>query len=229
MTGRSLTILLFTAVLSVVTLAQESQEAKPDPSPTPSAPIRRRTFDQFDLKSGIGVSPRRTQSSSVYTNAPAVTEYVDEQTYGDILRLVDYSSAVEKEYLSGSSKSVDPSHYYAPDRVLYRKLAATFRMIEIHRIGLLENQPLKEDQNLALLKENQNVIRDMMGVLELMSSELSPDTGRLRALADRYLAASPTDSSPAGGVMEKQSLLRAMFARLNGNFANLKNQLVIAR
>lgn len=209
-----LSLITFCLCLPWLAVAQDAQ-----PKPTPV----RRALDQFDLSDGIRVSSPSPATPA--TALPTVMEALDENTYGVIIRMIDYANATEQEFRNGSSQKIDPNSYFAPEKVLERKLTATYRILDVHRYGLLGQEPLKNDKNLALLKDNQIAINDMMIVFAIMRSDTGPYQGKLKMLSDRYM----TRAADNAEAVEKQPLLYAMLAKMNTNFALLRQQLTIAK
>lgn len=209
-------VLTFLLVAVTGALGQETATSvQPEPSPTPKPAVKRRTFDQFDLSNGVG--SRLGSNSGSASSAATVTEYVDRQTYDGIVRMVEYAARMESEYRSTDGVAVDPSHYYAPYNTLSRKLPALFRISEIYNAGLLDQPALKNPANTALIIQSQEVIVEMMTITNSTEEQLARNQPKLLPIAERYSA--PTNP------VEKRPLLTAMFVRLNGNLARLKNQI----
>ena len=209
--------LLFSIVVILAANAElfpQTVPTAPSPEPSPAAKpvVKRRAFDQFDLSSGVFSGP----SSS---SALAVTEPVDRQTYDGIARMVKYASQIESEYRSTDGVVVDPSDHFEPYRVLSRKLPAIYRIVEMFRAGLLEQPALTHTSNVSLLEDNQRMIGEMQMIVNSSDAQLARNQTKLLQIAERYGA--PTDP------VEKRPLLNAMFARLNGNFSRLLNQVVV--
>lgn len=187
----------------------------PNTEPTPAPTVKRRTFDQFDLSNGIKIG----SSSAIST--PAVTELVDRETYAGIERMVKYASQIETEYRSSEGVLIDPSDHFEPYRVLSRKLPALYRIMEMFRAGILEQPVMTNPANLALLKQNQQVLVEMQVIVNSSDAQLARNQPKLLPIAERY--GSPTDP------VEKRPLLTAMFGRLNSNFSRLLNQVAVKR
>jgi hypothetical protein len=202
----------------------------PTPNPTPNPPNRRRAFDQFDVSGGVQISSPVAQAVSPERHSgPVVAEPLDEGTYNEIIQLIEYSSNIEQAYQATASQMIDPAYVYAPEKILQKKLVAVYRILELHRSGLLGQKPLSNVHNLEILKANQAIIEDMMTALSLMQADKASYAGKVGILSDRY-AVSPIDGVAAGEkLVEKRSLLMAMFSLLNKNFALLKDQIVLAK
>jgi hypothetical protein len=96
-------------ITSIGGIAQDAPTSHPEPSPTPNPPVKRRTFDQFDLSNGIRLgSPSNTGGPAL---TQAVTEPVDGHTYDGIARMVKYAAQIESEYRSTEGLTVEPSNH----------------------------------------------------------------------------------------------------------------------
>lgn len=207
-------ILLF----SFVTFGQETQRAKPEPSPAPKPPAQRRSLDQFDIVSGVSLpTPQPSTKSELETGEP-----IDQSICHGVIRLVSYSSSIEGQYKSTSAEGISTDHYFHPENVLYRKLESSLSIIAMYEQGTLGEQ-IMGAKNRALLKVNRGIVIDMLRLLEDMPyKDSAPYTGFVRTLAERY-AVTPKDWPGTNkNYVEKRLLLTQMFARLNGNFERLK-------
>ena len=209
----ALIITILTANVAAFTQAAPSPSSQSTPVPKPATV--RRTFDQFDLSSGILLGSSRTNG------VPVVSELVDRQTYDGIARMVKYASQIESEYRSSEGVAIDPKDHFEPYRVLSRKLPALYRIMEMFRAGLLEQPVLTNPANLALLDDDQRIIGEMQMIVNSTDEQLDRNQEKLLPIAERY-------GAPTNPVM-KRPLLNAMFVRLNGNFARLLNQVAIKK
>jgi len=205
-------------ITSATAVAQAERPSQANPAPTPAA--KRRTFDQFDLSSGVQVGP---SSSAVRNTAsvPAVIEPVNRNTYDGIVRMVDYAMQTESEFRSTDGMVIDASDYFEPYRVLSKKLPALFRITEIYRVGLLDEAALKNPVNLALLMQSQEMISEMIMIVNSSEAQLARNQAKLTPIAEKYGASS--------NLVEKRPLLTAMFRRLNAVLARVVSQTVVAK
>jgi hypothetical protein len=220
MKARLALIAAFVLVISSIAVAQTPQSESPEPSPTPKPPVKRRTFDQFDLSNGIGgglSSSNRVGPAST----PAVTELVDQGTYDGIAQMVKYAAQIESEYRSTDGVTIDRADYFEPYRVLSRKLPALYRIMEMFRAGLLEQPVLTNPANVALLNQNQQILAETQMIANSTDAQFARNQPKLLPIAERYGA--PTYP------VEKRPLLTAMFVRLNGNFSRLIGQVAVRK
>lgn len=190
------------------------QTASPDPTPTPKPVSKRRTFDQFDLSTGVGVGASNSNTNSNATSRSTVTEFVDRQTFDGIAKLVEYVAQMDSEYRSTEGQTFDPTDRFQPESVLNRKLNAAYRLTEMFSSGLLDQEPLKNQNNIALLADSQNIIIEALAVAAVRG-DWTNNQRKLAELADKYGA----------GSTEKRALLTAMVGRLNRNLTRLKSQI----
>jgi hypothetical protein len=214
---RSILVVFVGLIVATATFAQDS--SAPSPSPKPAA--KRRTFDQFDLSDGVRVGGRSISDSTL--SGPAVVETVDAQMYDGIKRMVEYASRIEQEYRD--SAGVDPSDFFAPDRVLERKLPALYRIAEMFRVGLLDQPTLKNPANTKLISDVQMTISEAMPVVGLAAEKFPDAEKNLAPFVERY----GVQLSYSGSVNEKRALLSAMIARINGDMSRLMNQVAVKK
>ncbi len=207
-------------VLSAALIAwgQDTSGGQPANGGTGRPTVKRRSFDQFDLPGGL-VLPKPVESPDRSADPLPAAEFVDQETYYGVLKMIEYAANVEKEYRATASIRHDPREYYSADNVLKRKSKALFNIIELYRTGLFGSH-LKSGQNRKLLEENQRIIGDIQAVYSLVAA----DKARLRVLAERYL---PTKAKATETELEQSAILGAMLARLNENFALLKAGVVL--
>ncbi|HVF30392.1 MAG TPA: hypothetical protein VNA22_05450 [Pyrinomonadaceae bacterium] len=81
-------LILLAMIMMMVTCSIAQDPASTAPVTTPKPPVKRRSFDQFDLSTGVGnrASPAR-----------AITEFVDQHTYDGIAEMVRYAARIESE------------------------------------------------------------------------------------------------------------------------------------
>ena len=204
-------------ITAVGAIAQDAPASQPEPSPAPQPPIKRRTFDQFDLSNGIKLGSPANTGGRVSTQT--LTEPVDERTYDGIARMVKYAAQIESEYRSTEGVTVDPSDHFEPYRVLSRKLPALYRIMEMFRAGLLEQPVLTNPANVALLNQNQKIVAEIQMISNSTEAQFARNQPKLMPIAETYGA--PTNP------VEKRPLLTAMFGRLNRNFSQLISQVAV--
>lgn len=192
------------------------------PTPTPSVKPKR-SFDQFDVRDGVRVSPspgERTSPSNdrftVYSTGRPEPEKVDPVTYASMMRMSKYAFSIEESYRSPVSGDL-------ADTALRRKLDTLYRIIEIHRVGLLEQKPLQNSWNQSLLKDSQRIIEDIFETISLVQGSDAGCTGELKRICRTY------SSPPADGNdhrVEKRKLLSSMLLAVKINFAALAGNVV---
>jgi hypothetical protein len=215
-------------IIIAAAFAVNAQAQQPAPGTVPNSAKSRRAFDQFDLPSGIRISSTPSpDTSAAKTNPPAIAEPLDETTYSEIRKLIEYSSDIERSYRAAFDQKADPPDYYAPDNVLQRKLTATYKIIEIYRVGLLGKNPLREPQNLSLLKQNQTIIDDLLSTIPSIWTDTVPAGSRVEFIAQRYGVAPVNAAGGSGKFIKKRELIWTMLALLNKNFAILKGQIAL--
>lgn len=207
---------MLSTLFSLAALGQEVQKPKSEPSPSPKPSAPRRTLDQFD----IGVSLPTAQSST--TIEPEAGDPIDASICHGVIRLIGYSSSIERQYMAASAEGISNDHYFHPENMLFRKLESSLSIIAMYEEGTL-GEKMTGGKNLALLKTNRGIVIDMLRLLESMPyKDSAPYSGTVRTLADRYGVAPKDWPGSNKTYVEKRSLLAQMFTRLNGNFARLK-------
>lgn len=212
-------ILLTTLLIATVsTFGQEPPTPVAEASPTSNPPVRRRTFDQFDLSNGVGI--KSTATSGVKT-PPAVVEQVDQQTYIGIARMVNFAADIEAEFRSTDGIAIDASDHFEPYRVLARKIPALYRITEVYRSGLLDEVPLTNSANVELLTQNQGLIIEITKIAFATDAQLAQNQAVVIPTAEKF--------GVANRPVVKRPLLYAMFARLNKDFSRLMTQVAVAK
>lgn len=213
--------------LAIASLGAASIAAQTDgqtqPAPTPV--VKRRSFDQFDLAGGVQLPAREVPAAIKTDAAQASTEQVDAATYDGVMQMINYAAAVERQYRATDGQPRSSGAYFDPESVLKRKIEAIYSIAELQKTGLFGSR-LSNDENLGILKKNQSIVEDMMSIMALMKDDIEPYAGKLRLMSERYGVRPWNGAGGPANLVRRQRLLEAALAKINGNFARLKANIV---
>jgi hypothetical protein len=224
--------IIFAAFIGTAAGVMAQEAPAPSPQPTPKAAVKRRTFDQFDLSNGIRVGVSGSAAAGYGAAKSDVVEFVDEQTYDGIRRLVEYVGKMETEYRSAVAGQSYKPNDWEPLSTLNRHINATYRITEMFRGGLLDQRPLKDPMNLLLLEASESTLREA-GNVAAISGGWSKNETMLAKMAIKYDAEQLPDNENTrqtpGTENTRRAVLTAMLARLNANFVQLMNQIAVKK
>lgn len=190
----------------------------------------KRGLDQFDLSNGVRVDKPQGKGADTqgrfteFKTPPREPERVDESTYEGVKRMVQEAFSIEEGYRSSIARDGGPSLRPTAESVLARKLPSLNRVIEIYRVGLLDQTPLQDRYNVDLLTENQRVMSDIMRAMDVIRREQFDCDGReIKGLCSRYY----NGYVPNSGPVEKQTLIIAMLTELKNNFKQLQGNVAL--
>lgn len=190
----------------------------------------KRGLDQFDLSNGVRVDKPQGKGADTqgrfteFKTPPREPERVDESTYEGVKRMVQEAFSIEEGYRSSIARDGGPSLRPTAESVLARKLPSLNRVIEIYRVGLLDQHPLQDRRNVDLLTENQKVISEIMRAADAIRGEqFDCEVSGIKPLCSLYYRG----YVPNGGPFEKTVLISGMLTALNRNFKELQGNLAV--
>jgi hypothetical protein len=159
------------------------------------------TLDQFELRNAKVMEVR----SGVW---------VDRNTFDLMQPLIRNARAIEDDYVAVfvlDQRDVDHGQYHDAFK---RKTLAIYRSIELIK------KEISSDSAIALLNENQQLIKDMHATLLYMSGgSAAPYQGELVTICERYSIPEAKPWYNGTRLAGRTEMLTAMLSRLNKNFS----------
>ena len=149
-------------------------------------------------------------------------ERLDEQTYASVRQMVQEGFSIEKRYRASIYNSVDPCAHVVTE-ILKQKLESLNKAIDLLRVGLLDQKPLRDVWNLELLNRSQEVISHIMLAMASIKGDRVECTGENKMFCVRYYPGYVS----TGGSIEKQKLIAAMLRVVKINFQALYGNVLI--
>jgi hypothetical protein len=205
---------------------------------------KKRGLDQFDLSEGIRVDKPQGKGADTegrfteIKTPPREPERVDESTYHGVRQMVQ--EAISIDYLglfepgghfrfvgddqTSASRDGGPSARSAPDRILSARLNSLNRVVEIYRVGLLDQKPLQDRRNVDLLTENQKMISDIMRAMDVIrGKQFDCEVYEIKPLCSLYYPG----YVPHKNAYEKKVLIAGMLTQLKKNFEMLRRNIAL--
>lgn len=204
-------------------IAQSTTTVSPSPTPT----TKRATLDQFGLSNGVFANKESTVSPA---NAEPVTkvEYVDQNTFDNLLVLIEKSEFMEAELLRVLSNNVDISPSSRFRKYFEHHIEGIMYVSEVHRTGGFGGKGIKNGDLTKLLQQNERTVFELLHILDAGPAEYAQFSKELNGVSEKYGV--PLLESPSAGTrLDKPALLKAMMARMNSNFARVKKQMAVRK
>ena len=212
-------------VLSITSIAQST--ASTSPSPTPKPATRRPMLDQFGLSTGVLAN---TGSAALTATAEPIAkvEYVDESTFETLSVLIEKSEFMETELLRVLSDNVDISPSSRFRKYFEHHIEGIMNVSEVQRTGSFGGAGIKSGDLTKLLQQNERTALEILAVLDAGSAEYARFNRELNGVSEKY-AVQLLESPSAGTRLDKPTLLKAMMARMNSNYARVKKQMAVRK
>ena len=212
-------------VLSITSIAQSTTSASPSPTPKPAS--RRPMFDQFGLSTGVFANTGPAASTAA-SEPIAKVEYVDESTFETLSVLIEKSEFMEAELLRVLSDNVDISPSSRFSKYFEHQIEGILHVSVLQRTGQFGGAGIKSGDLTNLLEQNERTAVEILAVLDTRPADYARFGKQIKDVSEKYGV--PLLESPSAGLrLDTPTLLKAMMARMNGNYARVKKQMAVRK